>query len=129
MPIKSLFGRTYQVVGRALEVTKLRHGVIASNIANVDTQGYKTKELNFDKALDNAIEKGSVEVRRTNPLHFGGQNPGAGSFEISKASYSGVDIDKEMSKLAENNLRFQTGVEALLRKFSALKYAITEGGR
>jgi len=129
MPIKSLFGRTYQVVERALEVTKSRHGVIASNIANVDTQGYKTKELNFDKALDNALDKGSVEVRRTNPLHFGRQNLGAGSFETSKASYSGVDIDKEMSKLAENNLRFQTGVEALLRKFSALKYAITEGGR
>ncbi len=129
MPIKSLFGRTYQVVERALEVTKLRHGVIVSNIANADTQGYKTKELNFDKALDNALEKGSVGVRRTNPLHFGMQHQEAEGIEISEAAYSGVDIDKEMSKLADNNLRFQTGVEALLRKFSALKYAITEGGR
>jgi len=129
MPIKSLFGRTYQVVGRALEVTKSRHGVIASNIANVDTQGYKTKELNFDKALDDALDNESVEMRRTKPLHFGRRNQGAGSFEISEAAYSGVDIDKEMSKLAENNLRFQTGVEVLLRKFSALKHAITEGGR
>ena len=40
-----------------------------------------------------------------------------------------VDIDKEMTKLAENNLMYKTGVEALLRKLAALKHAIIEGGK
>jgi flagellar basal body rod protein FlgB len=40
-----------------------------------------------------------------------------------------VDIDKEMTKLAENNLMYRTGVEVLLRKLAALKHAIIEGGK
>ena len=60
-----------------------------------------------------------------------GYGPGMGNvnYEIFETDSSGVDIDAEMSKLAENNLRYQTGVEALLRKFRGLKHAITEGGR
>jgi flagellar basal body rod protein FlgB len=34
-----------------------------------------------------------------------------------------------MSRLAENNLRYQTDIEVLLRKFSMLKQGIIEGGR
>lgn len=130
MPVKSLLGRTYHLVEQALGVTKRRHGVIAENIANVSTQGYRTKELDFDRTLRKAIGQArTVELHRTHPRHFptqGGQTRGD---VISKAAYPGVDIDKEMSKLAENNLRYQSGVETLLRRFALLKHTISEGGR
>ena len=130
MPVKSLFGRTYHVVEQALGVAKRRHGVIAGNIANVNTLGYKTKEIQFDKALRAAIDQSdAIAVKRTHPRHFPTQRRAAMSYDISEAGYSGVDIDKEMSKLAENNLRYQSGIEMLLRKFSILKHTITEGGR
>jgi flagellar basal body rod protein FlgB len=38
----------------------------------------------------------------------------------------GVDIDQQMSRLAENNLMFQAGVQALIKKFEALKVGISE---
>jgi len=129
MPMKSLFEKTYGVVERSLEIAKLRHGMIAGNVANLSTPGYKAKDLNFDKALKDAMSKRSVPMERTHPLHFGAQRLGTADYEVTEAEHAGVDIDREMSKLAENNLRYQAGIEALLRKFSGLKYAITEGGR
>jgi len=127
MPIKSLFGKTYHLVERSLDIAKVRHGVIASNVANLDTPGYRPKEINFDKALKDAQERNPVDLTRTHPLHFGAQ--GGGPYEISYEEHGErVDIDQEMSRLAENNLRYQTDIEVLLRKFSMLKQGIIEGG-
>lgn len=131
MPVKSLFGKTFHVIERSLEITKLGHGLIASNIANLNTPGYRAKEIDFDEALKDALENRSVDLARTHPLHFGAPS---GSYAIScrERSLGGgdrVDIDKEMSKLAENNLRYRSSIEVLLRKFSMLKHAIIEGGR
>ena len=126
MPIKSLFGKTFHAIERSLDVTKKRHGLITSNIANLDTPGYRAKDIDFRNALKNALEAPSVDLFRTNPRHFGSkiyypESPSSGT--------DSVDIDKEMSKLAENNLRYRASVEVLLRKLSKLKFAITEGGR
>ena len=126
MPIKSLFGKTFHVIETSLDIAKKRHGLITGNIANLDTPGYRTKDIDFNDALKDALEGTSVDLFRTDPRHFGS------SMSYPEPSSSGtdsVDIDKEMSKLAENNLRYRTGVEVLLRKLSKLKYAITEGGR
>jgi flagellar basal-body rod protein FlgB len=46
-----------------------------------------------------------------------------------ESSTDGVNIDQEMAKLAENNLMFQAGVQALVKKLEALKTTITEGGK
>ena len=129
MPVKSLFGRTYQVLERSLEIAGLRHGVIASNVANIATPDYKARNLDFDETLKDALEKRSVDVVRTHPRHFGIPRSGAVAYEITEAEQPGVNIDIEMSRLAENNLRYQTGIELLLKKFAGLKHAITEGGR
>ncbi len=128
MPIRSLFGKTYETVERSLDIAKRRHGIIASNVANMNTPGYNARDLDFDKALGDALEKRSIGVSRTHPLHLGARM-GTVDYGGAVTEHSGVDIDKEMSRLAENNLRYQTGVELLLRKFTGLKHAIAEGGR
>jgi flagellar basal body rod protein FlgB len=52
-----------------------------------------------------------------------------GDYQIEVSDSAGVDIDNEMTQLSENNLRYQTGIEMLLRKFNGLKHTITEAGR
>lgn len=126
MPVKSLFGKTYEVLERSLDIAKLQHGLIGSNIANLDTPGYRPTHIDFNKTLKDAIEKRSVDLDRTHPLHMG--VVGA-RHEVFLEKGDWVDIDKEMSKLAENNLRYQTSAEVLLKKFTKLKDVIAEGGR
>jgi flagellar basal-body rod protein FlgB len=128
MPIKSLFGKPYGIVERSLAIAKLRHGIISGNVANLSTPGYRAKDLDFDKTLKNAMSKRSVPLERTHPSHFRARTSTV-DYEITQAKHAGVDIDEEMTKLAENNLRYQTGIEALLRKFASLKHVIAEGGR
>jgi flagellar basal-body rod protein FlgB len=126
MPIKSLFGKTFDAIERSLNITNKRHGIIASNIANLDTPDYRAKDIDFKSAFKDAMEGTSVNLFRTNPRHFGSKISYA---EPPSGGTDSVDIDKEMSKLAENNLRYRASVEVLLRKLSKLKFAITEGGR
>jgi flagellar basal-body rod protein FlgB len=126
MPIKSLFGKTFHAIETSLDITKKRHGLITSNIANLDTPGYRAKDIDFKDALKDALEGKSADLFRTNPRHFGS----VVSHPTPPLSSAGsVDIDEEMSKLAENNLRYRATVEVLLRKLSKLKLAIAEGGR
>ena len=134
MPLKSLFGKTFNAIEQSLDLAKMRHGLIASNIANLNTPNYRTKDIDFNKILRDVLSRRSVELVRTNSLHFPTEKAQIESGEIFSEEPFGsgggsVDIDNEMTKLAENNLRYQTGVELLLRKFSMLKHTVTEGGR
>ena len=126
MPIKSLFGKTFEAIETSLDLTKKRHVLITSNIANLDTPGYRVKDIDFRDALKDALEGESADLLRTNPRHF---DSVVSHSTPSSSSAVSVNIDEEMSKLAENNLRYRATVEVLLRKLSKLKLAITEGGR
>ncbi|NVM22131.1 MAG: flagellar basal body rod protein FlgB [Desulfobacterales bacterium] len=130
MPVKSLFGKAMNAIERTLDITKFRHGLITSNVSNLDTPGYRTKEIDFYQALKDALEGRLVDLTRTHDLHFETRRGPAETYEITYPERGDwVDIDREMSKLSENNLRYQTGIEALLRRFSMVRYTITEGGR
>jgi len=132
MPINKIFGKTFNTLEKSLDILSKRHTLIAGNIANASTPGYKPKEINFKEALDNAVNNKSVEMFRTHPLHFDSVCRSSVEETATNQASNGlnwVDIDKEMTNLAENNLQYRTGVEVLLKKLDGLKYAITEGGR
>ncbi|MFH1077500.1 MAG: flagellar basal body rod protein FlgB [Pseudomonadota bacterium] len=121
-------------IGKALDITAERHKVIASNIANLDTPGYKANEIDFKKALYSAMNGETTKMACTNDRHIGHLDPNE-AFETSfdsQSAFNGnnwVDIDREMTKLAENNLLYRTNVEALLRKLNLIKQVIIDGGR
>jgi flagellar basal-body rod protein FlgB len=124
---------TTRFLGTALNVTSKRQGLITSNVANIDTVGYKPKDIDFKKTLVQALESFSPgKLNQTHPKHFRHGD----SVEISETARAGkdtssetVDIDMEMARLAENNIQYRTSVELLLRKMSMLRNTITDGGR
>ena len=126
MPIKSIFGKRFYAIKRSLEITKERNGLITSNIGKLNTQDDRTKGIAFKNVLKNAMEGTSVDLHRTNLCHFSSK---VSYPEPSLSGIKSVDIDKEMSKLTENNLRYRASAESLLRKLSKLKFAVTEVGR
>ncbi len=123
---KKLFNRTTEVLQRSMDIRTTRNRVLSSNIANSETPGFVSKDVPFEKILERSIQNQSlIGLKKTHPKHF----PGGLNTEIElESGLEAVNIDKEMAKLAENNLRFQADVQALVKKFEGLKYAI-EGGR
>ncbi len=132
-----IFDHSFQVLEKAVGISQQRHGLIANNISNLDTPGFKAQEIDFKSALENAIDLDTDDVRltRTHDDHLGlGDSTGGGgaeSFE-EEGTFDGlnwVDMDNEMKKLTENKLVYRTAVEAMLRKINIIKSVIKEGGR
>ncbi|MBW1728340.1 MAG: flagellar basal body rod protein FlgB [Deltaproteobacteria bacterium] len=134
MPDKLSFSKIFNDLDKAIRITQKRNAVIASNVSNVDTPKYKPKDINFKEALARALETDNqLNLTRTNPghIHMNMRNQGVETFE-EKGEWNGynwVNIDKEMTKLTENNLMYRQAVETLLRKIALIKEVIKEGGQ
>ena len=136
--MKSLFGRSFDILDKVLTIRVKRNGVISANIANVDTPGYKAKDLPFERALAMYLGKkgDGLALERTHPHHLqrkGWENIASPEGLVVESREEGtpnnVDIDVEMARLAENNLQYQTALQVLIRRLEGLKTAVTEGGR
>jgi len=97
-----------------LDLLSAREKLIASNIANADTPGYKTRDVDFQTELQNTIRGGQVHGTEVAGLKV--NNDG-----------NNVNLDREARLLAENSLRF-SAVSLLLRgQIRTMKSAIDEG--
>ena len=106
---------------RALDLTSLRQRLVSENIANIDTPGYQTRDIDFAAEFKRALsanesDAGSdaVAVRTLRGLE---QRPDGNN----------VSIDRESLLMAQNQLQFQTGVAVLRSEFSRLQLAISGG--
>ncbi len=131
-----IFGPTSQMIGKALDVSAKRHNLIASNIANMDTIGYKPSDLNFNETLKRALgEKEPDYLDKTHSKHLSPDDEkpfsmnGENSEDVDIYHLDSVNIDREMMNLMENNIKYRTTVEMKLRKSKITAYAIDEGGK
>jgi flagellar basal-body rod protein FlgB len=133
-----MFGReSFPLVFKALDAYALRHKTISDNVANVDTPGYERKTVPFEEDLRQAIKvSGKASGFRTNPRHMELGIPAVNNMKIRFESHkdeepvngiNSVDIDKEMSELAQNTLRYSMMVSFLNKKLGDIRSAITEG--
>ena len=126
-------GKTINLLSHALDFQSANHNVISGNLANVDTPGFRPKELSFDKELERAVEKNEISLRKTNPKHFsqytGDLQHEGPRFEIHRANSDKLNIDREMAKMMQNNLLYEASTRLLSKKFEALKTAIDAGRR
>lgn len=113
---------------KALLVRARRAELLASNIANADTPGYKAKDLDFRAALANIQQQGQpLKVTHSNhiqsPSHLAGTEV---MYRIpNQSSLDGNTVDSQMEKsaFAENALRYQASLTFLDRKFKGLTAA------
>jgi flagellar basal-body rod protein FlgB len=135
MPDKLSFGKTFLSLEKAIGVAQKRNEIITSNISNIDTPGYRTKDINFKDELAKALETNhTTNLKKTDPRHISMRMNSGQMIEPYEEQgewngYNWANIDKEMTKLTENNLVYRSAVEALLRKMALLKEVIREGGR
>lgn len=139
MPIQSLFDDTLATLQKSLNFGSLRHKVLTSNIANIDTPNYKAFEVVMEDARKHdAHAKRPIELVRTQPQHLSGRNSASSPIEIKTIDSSGnnfradgntVDLDRTMGKLAENTLLYRTAAQIIKMKFQGLKNAIQGGSK
>ncbi len=135
MPDQLSFGRTVQTLQQVLRIARDRHSVIAANISNVDTPGYRPRDIDFQKALGRAMDSAdTAALTRTHEAHIAADRNSASAMDIDEdaGEWNGinhVNLDREIGKLAENNLTYRSGVEVMLRRIAALNEVIREGGK
>jgi flagellar basal-body rod protein FlgB len=111
-----------------LSVTLSREKTISTNIANVDTPGYHTKDINFQaelvKAMDtsSAAWHGSAGSLNTTPVAH--EVPGL----MERADGNNVEIDREGMVMAETQLQYQMGIQLIKNEFHQIMSAINGGG-
>ncbi|MFB4184729.1 flagellar basal body rod protein FlgB [Bacillus velezensis] len=126
-----LFSGTIQNLENALGRADIKQKVLTNNIANIDTPNYKAKKVSFRNVLDQ--ETSNLEAVKTDYRHvdFTGSGDDYSIVSSSDTSYqqngNNVDIDKEMTDLAENQINYQALVERMSGKFNSLKTVLTGG--
>jgi len=119
---------------RVLDLSAFRHQVIATNLANVDTPGYRTRDLRpFAGEIEQAMagEETSSIGSSTGPL-FATQSFTPIAHEIrgllERPDGNNVSVERESLLLAQNQLRFQVAVAFLKSEFHTMSSAINGGG-
>lgn len=131
-----IFDKTTDALGAAINMRNLKHNVISSNIANAETPGYAAKKLDFEDALARALDtdgKGAMTTSHPDHLAVGGGGMGRVSADIyenpegaTNNDRNTVDLEKEMSALAENTIMHRAALQLINKKLAALRYAATE---
>jgi len=109
---------TFKMLENMMDVASFRQKVLASNIANADTPGYKAKDVSFQTELNKALSgpKGSYDVYETVPTM------------VSRDGNT-VSVDLEMTKAAETHLLFNSAAQILSMKFRMMKDVAKGGGQ
>lgn len=119
---------------KALDGAWRRHEVLANNVANAETPGYKRRDLDFRTALAEARRASSPTFLATDPRHI---TPAleAQPWRIGQDQSSitpdgnSVDIDREMGEVSTNALYYSAVSGQLNAHLSLIRRAITEGRR
>jgi len=98
-----------------MNVVSLRQKLVVSNIANADTPGYKTQDLDFQSSLQEAMDGSSPQPKEVTSLP-------------TKSDGNNVDLDREARLLAENAMRFSVASNLMKTHLNAIKEAI-QGGK
>ncbi len=99
-----------------MNLVSARQKVVASNIANADTPGYQTKDIDFSSELQRQMSGSKPNVMEVSGLK-------------NKNDGNNVDMDREARLLAENALRFSVAENLAHSELSTIRTAIEEGGK
>lgn len=128
----NLFGGTISSLEKGLSYATLKNKAIAQNIANVDTPGYKAKEVSFKDIFSEAKQSGFTS-NKSDLRHYEFKattsTPGVYSYENFRTRPNGnaVDMDAEQASLAENTIYYNALVDRVSGKLSSLNNVIRGG--
>ncbi len=129
---------------RGLDASALAHSMIANNIANVDTPGFKRSEVNFSGQLQKALAARAqaadeLPLVQTDPRDL--QTTGVTSLDALRPQVTtdyatslrndgnNVDIDREVALMAQNTIQYQGLAQVLQHEYAEMLDAITDNAK
>ncbi len=110
-----------------LKLAATREKIISANMANIDTPGYRTRDINFESELNRVMSEPTIEMadgsETAQMLPVVRQVQGL----MERPDGNNVNLDREALRMAETQLRYQLGIQLLKRHFHQLLNA-TNGG-
>ena len=120
-------------IGRGLNASWTKNEVISSNIANIDTPGYKKKEVTFGDLLNGELSNLS-SLKTTHSRHLPGKNTGSENAIITtdltttnmRTDENNVNIDEEMSDLSKNQIYYNVLIQKASGEINKLQSVIRD---
>ncbi len=134
--LENILGGGFEVARIALTGLSRRQSTIAANVANIDTPGYRRREVDFEGALKERLALSPARMQTTDDRHFTkttSENVGQGSSSTTRDVISerndqnDVSIDEEMLLLVDTQLRFQALSQATGKRITTLRTVIRGG--
>ena len=132
--LDKIFNKTnYAVLSRAMDASMLRARAITSNIANVNTPGYRRVEVSFEEELKLALDKKRLQGTQTNASHIDIGRKSLSDIRAEayhpydptlQSGVNNVDIDMEMAKLAETQITYNYTTKFSQQIFKKINAAI-----
>jgi flagellar basal-body rod protein FlgB len=132
----SFFGdQTMSRLTRGLDAASLRQRVLAHNLANLNTPGFKRSTVSFAETLQQAGNQGRLPMARTHERHL---QPGSAADEprvvtekqtARRIDGNNVDLEREMLELVDNQLRYNAYIQQVNSRLDSWRFVINEGRR
>jgi flagellar basal-body rod protein FlgB len=126
------------VLAQVVNFTEARHNVLAGNIANLDTPGYRTRDISpdaFQQRLRAAVEERQHPAEPESPgILSTGKEPAKNPFQAVKESLNSilrhddgnVGMEQQIAELSKNQLQHNLAVNLMASQFRLLQAAISE---
>ena len=117
-----------EALGRFLDVDVARYKLIAGNLANIDTPGYRSRDLDFRAELRRASAQ--EQNSQVSGLHLAAYAPVARPVRglMERPDGNNVSVERESLLLAEAQMKFNLGIQLLKDQFHTISLAIHSGG-
>ncbi|PKM78908.1 MAG: flagellar basal body rod protein FlgB [Firmicutes bacterium HGW-Firmicutes-13] len=117
-----------KIIQKGIDTAALRQKVIANNVANINTPGFKRSEVTFEENLKKALQEKSTPSQG---ITLGEVTPRVirDGRTTMRNDLNNVDLDIEMLNLSSNQIKYNGLVQLLSDRYSTMRYIINEGRR
>jgi len=127
-----LNGPVLNVLQKGLEASSMRQQVLSNNVANIDTPSFKRSDVDFQTVLGTVLgeKSGALSLKLTAQKQIPGLANVGGSAIVTDQSTSlrndgnNVDVDKEMTNVAENGLYYNSLTSAISSQLGLLRMVL-----
>ncbi|HPE35541.1 MAG TPA: flagellar basal body rod protein FlgB [Spirochaetales bacterium] len=134
------FGRSIELLQRSMDVSSLRHSVIANNIANADVPNFKRSDINFESFLKRAIDSEDsrpvLELKRSRERHLSNYQPVDWKtveprrvldyLSTEKNNGNNVNAEEEFMASLQNQLRYTLMTQAAAYEFNQVSQVLRQ---